>query len=65
MSNVIRLCDAGIREQEFAHTLVKSKKLPAGITYKDLLDHGVYDTSTDEIKLTVKAVVLTYKVERA
>lgn len=70
MSNKIRLCDAGIREQEWAQKLIEEKKLPADITFKDLLDHAMYDTSRDEITLTIKAAhrsfrVLKFPVKRA
>lgn len=62
--NQMRLCDAGIREQEWAQKLISEKQLPSDISYKDFLDHGVYDARTDEILLTVKGVTLRWKVAR-
>lgn len=63
--HVIQLCNAGIREQEFAQQCVKDGKFPVGVTFKDVLDHGIYDASADEIVVTVKACVYNYKVTRA
>lgn len=60
--NQMRLTDAGIREHEFALTIIKNKLLPANISYEDLLAHGVYDASNDEITLTVKGVSFSFKV---
>lgn len=64
MSNRMRLCDAGIREQEWAQKLIQDGKLPKGISYKDLLDHGLYDSHTDEIVITIKAATRKFKVDR-
>ena len=62
--NQMRMRDAGIREQEWAQKLINEKKFPSGITYKDLLEYGVYDARTDEVMLTIKGVCLKFKVER-
>ncbi len=63
--NKMRLCDAGIREQEWAQKLIDENKLPNDIMLQDLLAHAVYDASTDEILITVKGVCMKFKVERA
>lgn len=63
--NYIRLCDAGFREKDWALALYSAGRFPQGISYQDILTHGVYDPSRDEISLTVKAVTYTYEVERA
>ncbi len=60
---LIRIIDAGYREIDFAQRLVREGKLPQGITAEDVLAHGVYDPVTDEIIVTVKAVVRRWKVE--
>jgi hypothetical protein len=60
----MRLQDAGFREQEWAQQLIQEKKVPEGISFEDMLAHAVYDPSRDEIVLTVKAAVYTWKVER-
>lgn len=62
--NQMRLCDAGIREQEWAQKLIDENRIPDGITYQDLLAHGVYDASADVILITIKDVCLKFKVER-
>ena len=63
--NKMRLCDAGIREQEWAQKLIDDNKLPNDITFHDLLAHAIYDASADEIHMTIKGVCMKFKVERA
>ena len=60
-ANQMRLCDAGHREHAFAREMLRH--LPVGVTYEDLLTHGVYDASEDTIKITVKGTVFTRRVE--
>lgn len=57
---MIRLLDAGIREQAWALALHRRRMFPNEISYGDLLDHGVYDPEKDEITLTVKGVGFTH-----
>ncbi len=63
-NNLIRLQDAGFREREFAFTIWGERKLPGDMPFAWVLEHGMYDTSTDEIILTVKAVAYKWKVNR-
>lgn len=65
MTKPMRLCDAGVREQEWAQQMVKEGRLPAGVTFKDFLDHGVYDPVRDEVSITVKASTFSFRVQRA
>lgn len=59
----MQLKNAGIREQEFARQLVDEGRVP--VDFETFLNHGVYDASRDEVSITVKAVALKFKVERA
>lgn len=59
----MRLIDAGYREIDFAQRLVREGKLPVGVSAEDMLAHGVYNASTDEIIITIKAVTHRWKVE--
>lgn len=60
--NQMRLQDAGVREQNFAQQLIETKKLPDRISFSDMLDHAVYDASTDTILMTIKGVARSWKV---
>lgn len=60
----MRLIDAGIREQEWARSLVIDKKVHPGVDYEFMLSHGIYDSSLDCILLTVNGVSYSYKVNR-
>ncbi len=61
---MIRLKDAGVREQVWAQHLIATKQLPKDITFADMLNHAMYDASKDCIVMTIKAVALEWKVER-
>ncbi len=56
------LRDAGIREQEFVQKLIANKQLPRDIKFEDLLSHAVYDSSMDEILVTIKGAFLKFKI---
>jgi hypothetical protein len=58
----VRLKDAGIREQEWAQHLVAEKFV--AVTFEDFLNYGMYDPSRDEVFITIKAVVLRFRVAR-
>ena len=62
MSDLGRLKDAGFREQRFAQRLVDEGKLPVGVDYAAMLDHGLYDAHRDEVVLSVKGAVLRWRV---
>jgi hypothetical protein len=59
--NMMRLSDAGFREHAYAREMLRH--LPVGVTYEDLLTHGVYDASKDTITITIKGSVFTRQVE--
>ena len=54
------LRDAGFREHDAAQKI--AKELPRGLSFKDLLDHGVYDARADEIVFTFGSVARRWKV---
>lgn len=60
--NRVRLCDASIQAQRGAQQLIAEKRFPPDITFKDLLDHAMYDTSADELTFTLKSVALSFKL---
>lgn len=60
-ANQMLLRDAGYREQAFAREMLRH--LPVGVTYEDLLSHGVYDASADTITITIKGSVFTRRVQ--
>lgn len=60
----MRLIDAGYREQEWARRLVADGELPRGVTFEDFLNHGTYEPSRDEVRLTFGGVLHFWKVER-
>lgn len=49
---------------DFARECLVKGLFGAKVTYKDVLDHGVYDRNADEITLTVQSVPITIKVVR-
>lgn len=59
--NQMLLRDAGHREQAFAQSL--AALLPNDLKASDLFTHAIYDSHTDEIILTVKAVTYRWKVQ--
>lgn len=65
MSDLIRLRDAGHREQAWARQLVDEKRLPSGLDFAALMEHAMYDARRDEVVVTVKAATLRYRVRRA
>lgn len=62
-NNEIQLRNAGIREHDFAQKLVREGMFPKDVSFKDVLDHGVYDTSRDVIVLTFGGVCHEYPVK--
>lgn len=59
----MRLQDAGVREREFVRKLLVEGKMPPGVFWDDVLSHGVYDARADEVRLTVRGVDLSWRVE--